>query len=101
MKIGKYIVGLLSGLTFGLLFAPKKGEQLRKEIMKKGKQDPVEGLKVVGGALKSAWGEAKQEAVNIKDSEEMEAFLAAAQDKVGQMKEYLGNEIEEKVAKKK
>lgn len=101
MKLGKYIFGLISGLTFGLLFAPKKGDQLRKEIMKKGSKDPVEGLKVVGGALKSAWGEAKEEAINLKDSEEMQEFLANAQDKMGQVKDYIGSEIEEKMEKKK
>lgn len=37
MKLGRYIIGLLSGLTFGMLFAPKKGKELRKELMKKRK----------------------------------------------------------------
>ena len=60
MKLGRYIVGLISGLTFGMLFAPKKGKELRKELskLKSKKDDPCgachDGITVLGKAFKDA-----------------------------------------------
>lgn len=38
MKVGKFIVGLGIGTALGLLFAPKKGSELREELQEKGKK---------------------------------------------------------------
>lgn len=34
MKLRNLVVGLLAGASFGLLFAPKKGKELREKIKK-------------------------------------------------------------------
>jgi len=86
MKIGRYIVGLLSGLTFGMLFAPKKGEQLRKDICKKSSQSGTEGLKVLGEAFMQAGGEAWDEIKNLSEHEQVAAVMDASKAK---LKEYL------------
>lgn len=87
MKIGRYIIGLLSGLTFGMLFAPKKGAELRddlkKELFKKEPKECCEGsLKVLGGAFKGAGEEAWDELKNLSESDQVSAFLALSQDKM-------------------
>ncbi len=86
MKIGRYIFGLLSGLTFGMLFAPKKGEELRKDICKKSSQSGTEGLKVLGEAFIEAGGDAWTEIKNLSEHEQVAAVLDASKSK---LKEYL------------
>ncbi|MCK5605418.1 YtxH domain-containing protein, partial [Candidatus Pacearchaeota archaeon] len=76
MKIGRYIVGLVSGLTFGMLFAPKTGKKLRKEL-KKTCTDPSkchEGAKVLGKAFKEAGEEVWDELKEFGDHEQVAAF---------------------------
>lgn len=82
MKLGRYIVGLISGLTFGMLFAPKKGEDLRKEIMHKGKESHAEGLKALGNAFKGAGEGALKELKNLSEHEQVAAFLELSHDKM-------------------
>jgi len=83
MKIWKYVVGLVSGLTFGMLFAPKKGSQLREEIMKKvNKGDHSEGLKVLGDAFMDAGGDAWTEMKKLSEHEQVEAFLELSKEKL-------------------
>lgn len=86
MKIGRYIIGLLSGLTFGMLFAPKKGEELRKDICKKSSQSGAEGLKVLGEAFLQAGGEAWDEIKDLSEHEQVAAVMDASKAK---LKEYL------------
>ena len=91
MKLGKYIVGLLSGLTFGMLFAPKKGRELRKELAKKTSgSDPYsschEGAKVIGKAFKDAGEEAWAELRSLGENEQVAALVELSQEK---MKEFL------------
>jgi gas vesicle protein len=86
MKIGRYIIGLLSGLTFGMLFAPKKGEELRKDICKKSSQSGAEGLKVLGEAFLQAGGEAWDEIKDLSEHEQVAAVMEASKAK---LKEYL------------
>ena len=91
MKLGKYIVGLLSGLTFGMLFAPKKGKELRRELAKKTSgSDPYaschEGAKVLGKAFKDAGEEAWEELRTLGENEQVAALVELSQEK---MKEFL------------
>ncbi|MBU0728072.1 YtxH domain-containing protein, partial [Patescibacteria group bacterium] len=67
MKIGRYIIGLVSGLTFGMLFAPKKGKALRDSIIKKSSESGTEGLKELGNAFLEAGGEAWDEIKNLSE----------------------------------
>lgn len=97
MKLGRYIIGLLSGLTFGMLFAPKKGKELRKELSKKTSgSDPYsschEGAKVMGKAFKDAGEEAWDELKSLGENEQVAALVELSQEK---MKEFL-NTAEER-----
>jgi len=56
MRLKRFMFGVLSGLTFGLLFAPREGKKLRKELSKKSRISGQEGLKVLGEAFKAAGG---------------------------------------------
>jgi gas vesicle protein len=87
MKIGRYVIGLLSGLTFGMLFAPKKGKELRKNITKKSSESGTEGFKVLAEAFLEAGGEAWEEVKNLSEHEQVEAALDITKEK---LKEYLG-----------
>ena len=82
MKLGKYIVGLISGLTFGMLFAPKKGKDLRDEIMNKGRESGTEGLMALGKAFKGAGQDAFKELKNLSEHEQVAAFLELSHDKM-------------------
>lgn len=82
MKIGKYLIGLISGLTFGMLFAPKKGKVLRDNIVKKSSTSGAEGLKELGGAFLDAGEEAWSEIKNLSEHEQVEAFLEMSKDKI-------------------
>jgi len=81
MKIGRYIIGLMSGLTFGMLFAPKKGSDLRREMSKKCEKGGAESLKVLGSALLDAGEDAVNEIKNLSESEQIEVFLKNSEDK--------------------
>lgn len=90
MKVTKYLIGLMGGLTFGMLFAPKKGDKLRKELKDKC-MDPSkykDGVKVLGGAIKLAGKDAVKELKKFSKNEQVAAFLDLSQDK---MKEFLEN----------
>ena len=82
MKLGRYIIGLISGLTFGMLFAPKKGEELRKELMKKGSKSGADGLKTLGEAFKGAGEEAWGELKSLGEHEQVAALLELSQEKM-------------------
>ena len=85
MKLGKYIAGALSGLTFGLLFAPKKGEDLRREMKKKGAKSGHDALSVLVDAFKNAGAEALDEAKQLSDVQSLESAIGNSKEK---MKEY-------------
>lgn len=82
MKIGRYIIGMISGLTFGMLFAPKRGKDLRKELMQKSSESGAEGFKVMGDAFKVAGEDALKELKSLKDHEQVTAFLELSQEKM-------------------
>ena len=86
MKIGKYIVGLISGLTFGMLFAPKTGKDLRDELVKKTSESGTEGLKVLGNAFRDAGEDVMKELKGLSEHEQVSAFLELSHDK---MKKFL------------
>lgn len=85
MKLGKYIAGALSGLTFGLLFAPKKGGDLRKEMKKKGAKSGHDALSVLIDAFKEAGTEALDEAKQLSEVQSLESAIGNSKEK---MKEY-------------
>ena len=84
MKIGRYLIGLASGITFGMLFAPKKGSTLRKEMASGHKKDEsgVESLKVLGMAFKEAGHEMLTEFKQLAKHEQVEAALELSKDKI-------------------
>ncbi|MBN1258216.1 YtxH domain-containing protein [Candidatus Peregrinibacteria bacterium] len=93
MKLWKYVVGLVSGLTFGMLFAPRKGSELRGAIMKKANKDGhTEGLKILGDAFMDAGGDAWAEMKKLSEHEQVEAFLELSKEK---LHEYLAT-VEER-----
>lgn len=71
MKIGKYIVGLISGATFGVLFAPKKGKKLRTEILNKGDKSGHEAVSALVDAFKEAGMEVFEEMKKLSENEKM------------------------------
>ena len=91
MKLGRYIVGLISGLTFGMLFAPKKGKRLREELISKGSESGHDALLVLYNAFKDAGTDAVGEMKKLSESEQLQSALSMSKDK---MREYL-SEIEE------
>jgi gas vesicle protein len=82
MKIGRYIIGLVSGLTFGMLFAPKSGKKLRKEVLKKTADSHVEGLRALGEAFRDAGEDALDELRSIGEHEQVGALLELSQEKM-------------------
>ena len=88
MKLGRYIVGLVSGLTFGMLFAPKKGKKLREELMKKGGESGQEALMVLFNAFKDAGVDAVSEMKKLSENEQLRSALNMSKDR---MHEYLSN----------
>ncbi|MBU0577263.1 YtxH domain-containing protein [Patescibacteria group bacterium] len=92
MKIGRYVIGLVSGLTFGMLFAPKQGKKLRDDIIKKASTSGADGLKELGTAFLEAGEEAWSEIKNLSEHEQVEAFLDMSKEK---LQDYLSG-IEER-----
>ncbi len=91
MKLGRYVVGLISGLTFGMLFAPKKGKKLRDELVKKGGESGHEALMTLFNAFRDAGTDAVSEMKKLSESEQLQSALSMSKDK---MREYL-SELEE------
>ncbi len=91
MKIGRYIVGLISGLTFGMLFAPKKGKKLRDELISKKGGSGHEALMVLYKAFKDAGIDAASEMKRLSENEQLQSVLDMSKDK---MRAYLA-EVEE------
>ncbi len=91
MKLGRYIVGLISGLTFGMLFAPKKGKKLRDELAKVGEGSGQEALMALFNAFKDAGADAATEMKKLSESEQLQSALNMSKDK---MRDYL-SELEE------
>ncbi len=91
MKIGRYIIGLISGLTFGMLFAPKKGKNLRKEIITKGSESGQDALMALANAFKDAGADVISEVKKLSEHEQVGAALKMSKEK---MHEYLAS-IEE------
>ncbi|MFH1410271.1 MAG: YtxH domain-containing protein [Patescibacteria group bacterium] len=91
MKLGRYIIGLISGLTFGMLFAPKKGKKLRDELFKKGSESKQDALMALFHAFKDAGMDAVDEMKKLSDSEQLQSALSMSKEK---MREYL-SELEE------
>jgi len=81
-------VGLISGLTFGMLFAPTEGKKLRKELKKGAGKSGSEALATLVDAFKDAGTEAMDEMKKLSESEQMQAALSMSKDK---MREYLSN----------
>lgn len=86
MKIGRYIVGLISGLTFGMLFAPKKGQKLRAEIVKRSSSSGQDALNVLFDAFRDAGTDAVSEMKKLSENEQLQSALNMSKDR---MREYL------------
>ncbi len=57
MKFKSVIIGLLAGAGLGVLFAPKKGKELREQIQKERAKGGT-GLEELGEAMKDSAAEA-------------------------------------------
>ena len=86
MKLGRYLVGLISGLTFGMLFAPKQGKKLRQELAKKSGESGQEALAALYKAFKDAGADAFSEMRKLSDNEQLQSALSMSKDR---MREYL------------
>jgi gas vesicle protein len=91
MKLGRYMIGLLSGLTFGMLFAPKKGSLLREELTKKGGESGHEALMALFNAFRDAGTDAVSEMKKLSENDQLRAALSMSKEK---MHEYL-SQLEE------
>ncbi len=103
MKLGRVFLGLVSGLTFGMLFAPKKGKDLRKELCKKSEQSPFDALKVLGEGLMDAGSEAYAEFTKLSEHEQVKALKTLSEEKLGEFMEKAkerGFEIADKIQEK-
>lgn len=96
MKLGRFLAGIASGITFGVLFAPKKGKQLRKEVMQ-GKGD----IKALGRAFKGAGEDAWEEIKKLSKHEQVEAFLQLSEDRIKEIASNLEEGNSEMVQKAK
>jgi gas vesicle protein len=76
------MLGVASGLTFGLLFAPKKGKQLRTELFTNNNKDVAEKLKTLGEAYIDAGHDLYNEMVKLSEHEEVAAALSKSQAKI-------------------
>jgi len=92
MKLGRYVVGLISGLTFGMLFAPKKGKKLRDELVRKGGESGHDALMALFNAFKDAGTDAVSEMKKLSENEQLQSALNMSK---GKMREYLSS-IEDK-----
>ncbi len=107
MKLGLYLVGLMSGLAFGMLFAPKKGKELRKQMagaVKKGEGDNMEAFGVLAGAVKEAGVEAWGEMKSLELSpEKIQRFMSNAEETGYDMAAKLESRVDKatEVAKRK
>lgn len=86
MKIGRYIVGLISGLTFGMLFAPKRGKKLRDEIVKGSSSSGQEAFSVLFDAFRDAGADAVTEMKKLSENEQLQSALSMSKER---MREYL------------
>lgn len=86
MKLGRYFIGLLSGLTFGMLFAPKKGKNFREELVKEGGKSGQDALVTLFTAFKDAGMDAVSEMKKLSDSGQLQSALSISKEK---MHEYL------------
>lgn len=103
MKLGRMLLGLIGGFTFGMLFAPKKGKDLRKELLKKSGESGGEALRALGDALASAGKEAYEEFLKCSDHEQVKALKSLSKEKLDEFMENAGShgyEIAEKVQEK-
>lgn len=91
MKLGRYIVGLISGLTFGMLFAPKRGKKLREELLKKGEGSGYDALMALFNAFRDAGADAATEMKKLSNNEQLRSALNMSKDK---MRDYL-SQLEE------
>lgn len=82
MKIGRYIIGLISGLTFGMLFAPKKGKSLREQLIKDGGESGQRALMTLFDAFKDAGLDAFGEMKKLSESKEIQSALNMSKDRM-------------------
>ncbi|MFH1012583.1 MAG: YtxH domain-containing protein [Candidatus Peregrinibacteria bacterium] len=84
MKLGRILIGLVSGITFGMLFAPKKGKDLRNEILKKSNKSGTDALKALGNAMMDAGAEAYAEFLKLSENEQVQALKDLSREKLDQ-----------------
>jgi len=95
MKLARFLAGIVSGVTFGVLFAPKQGKKLRKEITQ-GKD-----IKALGEAFKNAGVDALEEIKKLSKHEQVEAFLQLSEDKLKEIASNLDEGNSEMIRKAK
>lgn len=69
MKLKSLLFGLLTGAGLGILFAPKKGKDLRQNIIKERKEGGT-GLEELGTAMKESATEAAHYSKKLWDKAE-------------------------------
>ncbi len=69
MKLKSLLIGLLTGAGLGILFAPKKGKELRSNIIKE-RKDGGTGLEEITSAMKESATEAAHYSKKLWDKAE-------------------------------
>ncbi|MCT4592526.1 MAG: YtxH domain-containing protein [Candidatus Gracilibacteria bacterium] len=77
----KLLLTLAAGASIGMLFAPKKGKELRKSIAKSKNLDPIKE------AFLDASRDASEEVKKFMESEEFQDFMEDAKDRIDDLAE--------------
>ena len=85
MKVGKFLVGLGVGAVIGMLLAPKKGSELREDIVKESKKayDSVKNL--TKEDVEAMLGETIETVKKTVDEFDLEQFKSSASDKLSDL----------------
>jgi gas vesicle protein len=89
MKVGKFILGLGIGAIAGLLFAPKKGEELREDI-KKESLKAYDNLKALTKEdVEAMLGETIETVKKSVDEFDVDEFKKSTREKLNELEEKL------------
>ncbi len=77
MKLIRTLAGIIGGATVGLLFAQKKGKDLRRDLLK----DKDKMLEVLGKEFMSVGKEISEEVKKLAETEDAKELIASAKTK--------------------